>query len=181
MSSPQTVYFNKPQMAQCNYDNEPFHVSARHLRRTPGNQTENGFACVWWWHRSWMKLFWSYNKQQVKRSIPGRERKLLKHKQDVNLNPRDPASDKRFKMVLQNRVMMTLHGEDSLECRCVIKDWSVGVASGQDFHHRSSYVKMTKIGNRTPPSCPWTNPSCNWYSFRSDLFTSSVLGRNVEK
>ncbi len=53
----------------------------------PGNKTENVFACVWRWRSSSVTVFCSYNTQQGKRWIHAWERKLLKHKQDVNLNP----------------------------------------------------------------------------------------------
>lgn len=48
-----------------------------------------------------------------------------------------------------------------------------------EFHHGPSYVKMPdKIGNRIPSLCPWTNPSCNWYIFKSVLFTSKDRKEN---
>lgn len=64
--------------------------------------------------------------------------------------------------------------------RLVVQECSWGGTSRQavqkkntECHHRPSYVKMTnKIGNRIAPLCPGTNPSCNWYVFKSVLFTS---------
>lgn len=70
-----------------------FHVPVkcfiRPLRNSliPGNKVENVLACVWCWHRPSMKVFRSHNAQAGKRWIHAWERKLLKHKQDVNLNP----------------------------------------------------------------------------------------------